>query len=267
MCMVMRIDGLKNGFYLSTRVNKVGIIFLLVILLLNAGPVQADQLRVAVASNFAETLKQISAGFESATDHEVKLVVGSTGKHYAQIHNGAPFDAFFAADVKRPKLLDEAGIAKPGSRFTYALGALVLWSPFPGLIDGDGDVLKQGEFRHLAIANPKLAPYGRAAEEVLKSKGLWAELRRRMVRGENIGQAYQFVSSGNAELGFVALSQVRRIGEEIAGSYWLVPSELYSPIKQQAVQLTRGAAVDEFMAYVRSEEAQKIIHAYGYMTP
>jgi len=240
---------------------------LAVMMVLAGGRAMAEAIRVAVASNFVEAITVIAERFEARTDHEVTLSAGSTGKHYAQISNGAPFDAFFAADAHRPQLLEQEGVAVAGTRFTYALGKLVLWSPTAGYVDRDGRVLERGEFRHLAIANPKLAPYGRAAEEVLLAMGLWDRFGRRLVRGENIGQAYQFVSSGNAELGFVAYSQVRRPGRAIEGSWWNVPQTLYTPIEQQAVLLKDGEAARAFLSFVRSDEALEIIRDYGYDTP
>jgi len=208
-----------------------------------------------------------AARFEEQTGHEVILAFASTGKHYAQIKNGAPFDAFFGADLARPKLLEEEGAAVPGTRFTYALGTLVLWSPETGRVDSAGRVLEQGRFRHLSLANPKLAPYGRAAQEVLEARGLWQSLQSRLVRGENIGQAFQYVSSGNADLGFVARSQIERPDQAIAGSWWEIPADLYSPIIQQAVLLRESSAAREFLSFVRGQEALDILRSYGYRTP
>jgi molybdate transport system substrate-binding protein len=199
--------------------------------------------------------------------HKVTVMIGSTGKLYAQIRNGATVDAFFAADTLRPALLVRDNIAVAGSRFTYAVGKIILWSPEKDYVDSEGRVLGERKFRHLAIANPKLAPYGEAAREVLVARGLWDDLVKLLVRGENIGQAFQFVRSGNAELGFVALSQVKRPGLPMEGSWWNVPRSLYSPIEQQAVLLRNRGAARKFMAFVRSEEARKIIRNYGYDTP
>lgn len=237
------------------------------VLILGFGQASADEIHVAVASNFTDAIKDIARVFEEKTGHKVILVFGSTGKHYAQIKNGAPFEAFFAADVKRPALLEEEGVAQPGSRFTYAIGKVVLWSPDPTLIDADASVLGTGGFRHLALANPKLAPYGKAAEQVMKEKGVWSVLQGRMVRGENIGQTFQFVKSGNAELGFVALSQIRKPGAAIQGSFWQPPQSLYDPIEQQAVLLKDHAAAREFMDFVKGGAAREIIESYGYGAP
>ena len=237
---------------------------LLLILLFCHLPASAGEIRVAVASNFTEAIKEIADLFEQRTGHRIKLAFGSTGKHYAQIRNGAPFEVFFAADVKRAKLLDEEGIARPGSRFTYAIGKVVLWSPEPDLIDPHGRILNKGDFRHMALANPKLAPYGRAAVQILQAQGVLSQLQDRMVRGENIGQAYQFVSSGNAELGFVAYSQIKRPDNTPDGSYWEPPQSLYKPIEQQAVLLRDSDVARQFLEFVKGAEAREIIQAHGY---
>ena len=222
------------------------------------------EIMAAVASNFASAIKPLTRRFEADTGNTVRLVFGSTGKHYAQIRNGAPYDVFFAADAKRPRLLERAGLAKAGSRFTYAIGKLVLWSPQAGLVDPIGNVLKTGAFRHIAIANPKLAPYGRAAREVLEKRGRWAGLQGRMVRGENIGQTFNFVKSGNSELGFVALSQIKRPGQPVTGSLWLPPEKSYAPIEQQAVLLKDNEVARAFLAFVKSAPAVAIIRGFGY---
>lgn len=261
----------------ATRVrNRVGFVTppgyfrrLLFSLLIMAGaaPVGADEIRVAVASNFAGAAREIASRFEQETGHRVVVASGATGKHYAQIINGAPFDVFLAADAERPERLESSGISLPGSRFTYALGELVLWSPRSGYVDPDGRVLETGDFRHVAIANPKIAPYGRAAREVLAAAGLWEALQPRLVRGENIGQTFQFVGSGNAELGFVARSQVQRQGRAIHGSWWEVPHSLYAPIVQQAVLLADDDAARAFARYLQGAEARKIIRDFGYGLP
>jgi len=237
-------------------------------LLLSSQVAEADQIRVAVASNFSSAVKALAAAFETQSEHEVKLVAGSTGKHFTQIKHGAPFEVFLAADADHPRRLENEALAVPDTRFTYAVGRLALWSPRDGLVDGEGQILKSAGFRYLAIANPDLAPYGRAAEEVLASLGLWQDLQRRMVRGENIGQTFQFVVTGNAELGFVALSQVAAVATTISpGSLWRVPQNLYDPIEQQAVLLRDTDAARAFLAFVRSEEARSIIRDHGYQTP
>ena len=208
-----------------------------------------------------------SKQFEASTNHKVKLIFGSTGKHYAQIRNGAPFDAYFAADARRPVLLEQEELALPGTRFTYAIGKVILWSPMAAYVDAQANVLKQGGFRHLAIANPKLAPYGRAAQQILQARGLWDSMQGSMVRGENIGQTFQFVKSGNAELGFVAYAQVKRPGHPVEGSWWEVPQALYTPIEQQAVLLKEGEAARAFMSFIQGDAALEIIQGYGYGVP
>ena len=248
-----------------TAMNGRGLLWLLLLWVPPA--LSAAELHVAVASNFSGVMKVIAARFEAQSGHRVILSFGSTGKHYAQIKNGAPFDLFFAADAHRPELLEQAQIASPGSRFTYAIGRVVLWSPSADYVDGQGDILNSGRYRYLAIANPILAPYGKAAREVLETRGLWADLNRRMVRGENIAQTFQFVSSGNAELGFVAYSQIRSSGRTIKGSVWVVPQALYTPIKQQAVLLREGEAARALMAFVRSDGMRRIIQEHGYDIP
>ena len=227
----------------------------------------ADEIRVAVASNFFGAMKVLAYEFERDTNHRVVLIPGSTGKHYAQIVNGAPFDALFAADSERSELLDSQGLIEPSSRFTYAIGRLVLWSVLENTIDSEGEIIAEGDFRYLAIANPKLAPYGKAAEEVIRAKGAWAAIQGRLVRGENIAQTFQFVSSGNAELGFVAFSQIVKLGEVVKGAYWSVPENLYSPIEQQAVLLTNNEVARAFLVYVKSDAGLEIIQSFGYGTP
>ena len=230
-------------------------------------PLPAEEILIGVATNFASTIDRIATRFEAQSGHEVIVSLASTGKHYAQIVNGVPFDAFFSADARRPELLEHAGLSRPGSRFTYAIGKLLLWSPKVDYVDGEGRVLDTGDYRHLAIANPKLAPYGNAAKQVLEARGLWDPDSRRLVRGENIGQAMHFVQSGNAELGFVARSQVLRPGGKIDGSVWEIPQSLYDPIEQQAVLLTDSQAARDFLAFVRGREARDIIRAHGYESP
>ncbi|MGL6161847.1 molybdate ABC transporter substrate-binding protein [Microbulbifer sp.] len=230
----------------------------------------AEELMVAVASNFTAAMKEIAAEFEKTSGHRVKLASGSSGKFYAQIKNGAPFQAFFSADTAKPAALETAGLAVPGSRFTYAVGSLALWSADPSLVDDRASVLREGHFRKLALANPKLAPYGKAAVEVLRNLDLEEATRSRWVQGENIAQTYQFVATGNADLGFVALSQIVRGGQLKEGSAWTVPGDLYSPIRQDAVLLQRGAdskGAVEFLHFLRGDKARAIIESYGYRFP
>lgn len=230
-------------------------------------PLQAVQINVAVASNFSPVMKQIIALFEQQSEHKVTLISGSTGKLYAQILNGAPFDAFFAADSLRPQKLEKSQRIVPHSRFTYAIGKVVLWSPDASLVDEQGQVIQAMTFHHLAMANPKLAPYGRAAQQIIESKGVWEQLQTKIVRGENIGHTYHFVKSGNAALGFIALSQIKSDKTIHQGSHWLVPSDLYDPIEQQAVQLSNNLAVSEFFSFVKAQTAEQIMLDFGYDVP
>ncbi|MDR3055955.1 MAG: molybdate ABC transporter substrate-binding protein [Zoogloeaceae bacterium] len=228
---------------------------------------RADEVQVAVAANFTAPMKAIAAEFEKDTGHKVTASFGATGAFYTQISNGAPFDVFLAADDSTPiKLEKEQGIV-PGSRFTYAIGTLVLWSGKEGYLDDKGKVLKKGDFEHLSIANPKTAPYGKAAIETLTRLELLESLQAKFVQGENITQAYQFVSTGNAELGFVALSQVYKDGKITGGSAWIVPANLYESIRQDAVILTRGSnnpAAHALVDYLKGSKAVAIIKSYGY---
>ncbi|MDT8385107.1 MAG: molybdate ABC transporter substrate-binding protein [Gammaproteobacteria bacterium] len=243
---------------------------LILILASQATTAWADTLRVAVATNFSRTATLLAEQFEQQTGHTIRLAFGSTGKHFAQISHGAPFDLFLAADAERPALLEKNAIAVPDSRFTYAQGRLLLWSPDAGLIDADAAVLETGAFRKLAIANPRLAPYGRAAREVLQARGLWDRLQPQLVRGENIGQSYQYVHSGNAQLGFVAAAQVfaKPVKKPpVVGSYWEPPQSLYTPIIQQAVLIRDTPLARAFIDFLHSEAAREIIRRHGYHTP
>lgn len=226
-------------------------------------PLQAADLYVAVASNFKLTMQQIVHRFEESDGVSVKISSGATGKHYAQIRQGAPFDVFFAADSRRPRLLQQQGLAK--LRFTYALGRLLLWSPQPDLVDNKAEILSAERFQYLAMANPKLAPYGRAAQQVLQKLGRWKALQSRIVRGENVGQALQYVKTGNAQLGFVAAAQVMRRQQRVSGSWWWVPTAYYDEIRQQAVALNDKPLTRAFMRFVRSTEIQQLIGESGYL--
>lgn len=240
---------------------------LLLTTIVEAPAVYAEDINVAVATNFLGTAKSLAQRFEAETKNTVRISSGSTGKLFAQIKEGAPFDILLSADIERPRLLEEQGVAVNGSRFTYAVGQLVLWSAQTDLVDAEAKVLKSGNFRHLAIANPKIAPYGKAAQQVLTDMGLWENLQPSLVRGEDIGQTFQFVFSGNAELGFVALSQVRNPDNTKKGSQWVVPQNLYDPIEQQAVLLKRAEnkrAAQDFLVYLKSAEARQIISEQGY---
>ncbi len=235
-----------------------------------AAPVIAAEAQVAVAANFASPAKQLAEQFSRATPHKLSLSVGSTGKFYAQIVNGAPFDVFLSADDETPARLEREKMAVAGSRFTYAIGKLVLWSPSAGLVDGSGSILKTGAFKRLAMANPKLAPYGAAAQQTMEKLGVWQAMQARLVLGENIAQTLQFVSTGNADLGFVALSQILETGKSVPGSHWQVPQALYDPIRQDAALLSRGAANPAARAvldFLRTAPARELIRASGYELP
>jgi len=225
----------------------------------------ADVVHVAVATNFAPTCRALADAFTSASQHDVLLSEGSTGKLAAQIANGAPFEVFLAADAERPRQLENEHHAVAGTRFPYALGRLVLWSAREGFVR-DETVLRGDDFAHLAIANPDLAPYGAAAREALQRLGVWDRVLPKLVRGEDIGQAFHFVATGNADLGFVALSQLGGAG----GSRWLVPSNLHAPIEQQAVLLVAGQndpAAKAFLAFLASAPARVLIERAGYGVP
>jgi molybdate transport system substrate-binding protein len=232
-----------------------------------SGQAQAGEVTVASAANFTAPLKAIIAEFEKDTGHKVTPSFGATGALYAQINNGAPFEVFFSADDTTPIKLEKAGGIVPGSRFTYAIGTLVLWSAKEGYLEGKEAVLKKGDFQKLAIANPKTAPYGAAAIEALTRLGLLDTLRPKFVQGENITQTHQFIATGNAELGFVALSQVYKEGKITGGSAWIVPANLHEAIRQDAVILVKGAdnpAAKALVDYLKGPKAAAIIKSYGY---
>ena len=232
-----------------------------------AGPVAAAETSVAVAANFTEPAKAIAAAFHAATGDTASLSFGASGAFYTQLTHGAPFDVFLSADTDRPAKLDSDGLAVPGSRFIYATGRLVLYSATPGLVDPTGKVLANGSFAHLAIADPAAAPYGAAAVATMTRLGVMARLQPRLVTGSSITQAYQFVATGAAELGFVAQSQVIDVA---GGSRWLVPATLHPPIEQGAVVLKSGAsnpAAAAFVKFLRGPEARAIIRRYGYEVP
>jgi molybdate transport system substrate-binding protein len=230
-----------------------------------ASRASADEVFIAVAANFTDATRDIVAAFEKETGHTVKPSFASTGKLYAQITHGAPFQVFLAADSARPEKAEAEGYAVPGSRFTYALGQLVLWSSTPGRFDDGADFLRSGSFNHVAIANPKTAPYGLAAEQVMETLGVWKTLQPKLVTGDSIAQTFQFVATANADVGFVALSQLKAWSRP--GSSWTVPQADYAPITQQAVLLKKGAdseAAKAFLAYLGGERATRIILDYGY---
>jgi molybdate transport system substrate-binding protein len=242
-------------------------LFVVLGLSLLASFARAGEVQVAVAANFTEPMRQIAEQFEKDTGHKAVLSFGATGKFYAQITNGAPFEVFLAADDTTPAKLDGEKGTVPGSRFTYAIGKLVLWSAKSGYVDAQGEVLKTGDFKHLSIANPKTAPYGAAAMQTLDRLGLSEKVAGKIVTGENITQAYQFVATENAELGFVALSQVTKDNKLVGGSAWQVPGEFYEPIRQDAVILAKGKdnPVAKALAdYLKGDKAKAIIRSYGY---
>lgn len=239
---------------------------LLLALMGTAIQAQADEVSVAVAANFTAPMQKIAADFEKATGHKVVASYGSTGKFYAQIKNGAPFEVLLAADDETPLRLVNESAAVIGSQFTYAIGKLVLWSAKPAVVDAQGAVLKNGGFDHIALANPKLAPYGAAGVEVMKALGVYEALQPKLVTAENITQAHQFISTGNALLGFVALSQVLKDGK-IDGSAWVVPAKLYPPIRQDAVILDKGKGKPAALAlanYLKGDKAKAVIQSFGY---
>ena len=247
----------------GTRHFLLGLMFFVTLL----AAAQAEEVQVAVAANFTAPMKLIAADFEKQSGHQVVLTFGASGKFYAQIINGAPFHAFLSADDETPAKLEKQGAAVANTRFTYATGKLVLWSAQAGFVDDKGEVLRKYNFKHLAIAAPKLAPYGAAAVETMNKLGLAAALSPKLVQGESIGQAFSFVQTGNAELGFIALSQIYENGSLKSGSGWIVPDNLHSPIKQDAVLLTRGKdnkAAIALLAYLKTDSAKAMIRSFGY---
>ncbi len=241
--------------------------WLLAVLCLLWLPAGAAELRVAVAANFLPTMEALAEQFGAAADHAVLISSGSTGKLYAQIVNGAPYDLFFAADTERPALLESNGTGVAGSRFSYARGRLVLWSPDQHRVSAQPPHIDPAAIRFFAIANPELAPYGAAARETLLSIGVWHDLAPRLVRGENVNQAFQYVVTGNAEAGLIARSQLTLADETPAGSSWLVPQDSHTPIEQQAVLLNDSAVARRFAEFVQTTEARELISQHGYDLP
>lgn len=233
---------------------------------------QAAEVTVAVAANFTAPMQKIAKAFEQDTGHKAQLAFGATGKFYAQIKNAAPFAVLLAADDETPARLEKEGLAVAGTRFTYATGRLALWSKQPNLVDNQGEVLRSNRFEQagiykIALADPKLAPYGAAAVEVMQGMGVYAHVAPKLVQGDSIGQTYQFVSTENAQLGFVALSQISLDGRIVTGSAWVVPQQLYTPLKQDAVLLNAGkdnAAAIALLKYLQGDKAKAIITRYGY---
>ena len=232
-----------------------------------AANAQAAEIKVAVASNFANTLKEIAVEFQRDTGHQLAITPGATGKFYAQISHGAPFDVFLSADDETPRKLAQEGKAIAASQFTYALGRLALWSPSPDLVDKNADILKTDKFKYIAIANAKVAPYGQAAVQTMQKLGVLSKIEPRVVQGESIAQTFQFVSTGNAQLGFVALSQIFENGKIKIGSAWIVPEEMHEQLKQDAVVLQsckNTSACQALMDYLKFEKIKKMMSSYGY---
>jgi molybdate transport system substrate-binding protein len=240
---------------------------ILTLSLLTVATAHADEVKVAAAANFTGPMQVIAVLFERDTGHKASLTFGATGKFYAQIVNGAPFELLLSADDETPARLVREGLAVTGTSFTYAIGKLVLWSANPKLVDDKGEILKKGGFKHVAIANPKTAPYGAAAMQTMSKLGVVDSLKPLFVQGENIAQTHQFVSTGAAELGFVAYSQVIKNGQVGSGSGWVVPGNLYDPIRQDAVILSKGRdkpAATALLNYMKGQKAQDVIKSFGY---
>jgi len=255
---------MKIDTYKSSRINSL-IIFISAMVI--SASIQAAEVKVAVAGNFAQPMKDIAAEFEKDTGHKLNLTQGATGKFYAQITNGAPFEVFLSADDETPNELVKEGKAVSGTQFTYAIGRLVLWSPDEKLVDQGGGVLKTDKFKFLSIANAKVAPYGRAAVQTMQKLGVLTSIEPRVVQGESITQTHQFVTTGNAQLGFVALSQVWENGKFKSGSAWIVPEDMHEQLKQDIVLLNAGKdskAALALVEYLKSDKAKKIIDRYGY---
>ena len=235
-------------------------------------PIQAAELHVAVAANFSGTLQKLAPLFQQASGHQLAISAGSSGQLYTQIKQGAPFDVFLSADTDKPQLLENERLAVPASRFTYAIGSLVLWSAKPGVVDSAGEILQKQQYRFIGVANPQTAPYGTAAQQVLTKLGLWDKLNEdhKIVIGENITQTWQFAASGNVDLSFVALSQVLATDGSISGSSWLVPQSMYDPIEQGAMivaNTNQKAAAEAFMTWLRTDPAAlAAIRSAGYRT-
>ena len=253
--------------HLGRHLRMTALAILLTGLVLAPRAACAGEVSVAVAANFAEPAREIGAAFKARTGHDATLSFGASGQFYTQITHGAPFEVFLSADGERPARLEQEGLSLRGTRFTYAVGRLVLYSTTPGRVDARGAVLRRDDLHVLAIADPETAPYGLAAVQTMTRLGVWDRLKPRTVKGSSITQALQFVTTGSAELGFVALSQVINLP---GGSRWPVPAADHDPILQQAVLLTpgaRNAAAVAFMAFLRGPEARAIIKRYGYDLP
>ena len=247
-------------------IQRLLILNLLIILTMAVAPAFAEQVLVAVAANFIPPFREIALEFEKSTGHQLQVSGGSSGNFYTQIKNGAPFDVFFSADMERPKKLEDEGLGVKESRFTYAIGRIVLWSPNADLIKGE-ETLRFRQYKKLAMANPKTAPYGVAAMQTLQKLQLWDSLQPHIVMGESIGQTMGFIESGNAQLGFVALSQVMDPKIKGKGSRWDIPTNLHEPINQDVILLTKGKdnlAAKALLEFLKSNRAKEIIERYGY---
>jgi molybdate transport system substrate-binding protein len=256
-----------NPFTAPTKIRHVLVFLLAVLLLIIGQPVLAEDVRIAVASNFRNTGRMLAEQFNENSDNKVVLIFGSSGKLYAQVSKGAPFDALLSADRERPEKLESEGHAVAGSRFTYAIGKLTLWSSKPGLVDPKGEILRQAAFEKLAMANPRHAPYGIAAKEVIDKLDLKEILSGKIVLGSNIEQTFQYISKGNADLGFVARAQLAQSIWGSQGSRWEVPDSLYQPIEQQAVLVNDNATARAFLKHLGSAEARALILSHGYDLP
>ena len=255
---------------LSARAALFAILGVLGLLSLIGQAALADEVNVAVAANFSGPLEKLATPFEQASGHKLRISAGSSGQLSTQISQGAPFDVFLSADSDKPRLLEAAGLGVAGSRFTYAIGTLALWSAKAGLVDAQGKVLKSGAYRYIGVADPGNAPYGAAAQQVLGALGLWDTLNRdkKVILGENITQTWQFATTGNVDLAFVALSQIITADGSISGSHWLPPQSMYAPIEQDAVVLAHGShrgAAEAFVSWLHHDPlATAAIQAAGY---
>lgn len=266
-CQTTKPEFTNQSLQRNTIMTRSFIPPLALLLALCATALQAAEVSVAVASNFAAPMQKIAAAFEQDTGHKTLLAFGSTGKFYAQIRNGAPFEVLLAADDETPQRLERERLGVPGSRYTYALGRLALYSARPGVVDDKGQVLATGDFARLALSDPKVAPYGAAAVETMTRLGQWPRWQAKLVQGESVGQTFQFVATGNAALGFVALSQVMMDGRIASGSAWVVPHNLHTPLKQDLLVLKVGASNPAALAladYLKGEKARGIMRGYGY---
>jgi len=263
-----RQPGLALRAVASSNVVSGLLLALLTLITIAGQRALADDVRAAVASNFSSPMQPLSEAFERETHHHVVASYGATGVLFTQIQNGAPFDVYLAADDSHPRLLEKNAIAVSGSRFTYAIGQLALWSAIPGYVDGQGKVLRAAKYKHIALSNPQTTPYGSAAKEYLRNNGLLQKLKPRFVVGENVAQAYQFVESGRAELGFIALSQLAVATDaNRQGSLYLLPLQSYPRLKQQAILLRHNDAAAAWLAFLQSDKAREIIRQHGYLLP